>query len=349
MPSDTRTARALEAVAEHRNRFRSAVEAAHDQMAGYVAAHRARTNGHSQPVARELGRFAAGRIDSDRFGALFAESHCLSAETTERVERLVGVLAELLAEGDELFTCEVPAGGDLRAEVDRAIAHAGRLFGTVLAFQAMKTGIYRPDRHDPDVEAFPFARWNRSERLLGLPLIVEVSGADVRAESLAGYLDGWVAIVLVIRGTASPVPLVRLITPGTFVMQTGDVAELHAIGAPGGPAVAAVVTDGSARFVHDPRAVSSLGPRLAISHLPAAPKEPLGGRSAWQQAEELAQLQALAATGATWAPTLSPAATPPAVGNGGVVDVASVDRLAGWLLTTAGLEPVVGMPGGTRR
>ena len=85
MPSDTRTLRALGALTEHRNRFRSAVSAAHDQMAGYVAAHRARTSGHTQLVAKELGRFASGRIDSDRFGALFAEAHVLSAETTERV------------------------------------------------------------------------------------------------------------------------------------------------------------------------------------------------------------------------------------------------------------------------
>lgn len=346
MPSDTRTARALEALTEHRNRFRSAVAAAHDQMAGYVAAHRARTNGHSQVVARELGRFAAGRIDSDRFGALFAESHFLSAETTERVERLVGVLAELLAEGDELFTCDVPVGGDVRAEVDRAIAHAGRVFGTVLAFQALKTGVYRPDRYDPDIEAFPFARWNRSERLLALPLVVEVSGADVRAESLAGYVDGWMAIVLVVRGTTSPVPLVRLITPGTFVMQTGDVAELDSIGACGGPAVAAVVNDSSARFVHDPRAARSLGPRLTVTHLPAAPKEPLGGRSAWQQAEELAQLQALQHPGSTWTAAASPASGPAAVGNGTTIDAGSIDRLAGWLLSTAGLTPTEPGAGG---
>jgi hypothetical protein len=346
MPSDTRTARVLTALTEHRNRFRSAVAAAHDQMAGYVAAHRARTNGHSQVVARELGRFAAGRIDSDRFGALFAESHFLSAETTERVERLVGVLAELLAEGDELFTCEVPAGGDLRAEVDRAIAHAGRVFGTVLAFQALKTGVYRPDRYDPDIEAFPFARWNRSERLLGLPLVVEVSGADVRAESLAGYVDGWMAIVLVVRGTTSPAPLVRLITPGTFVIQTGDVAELDTIGACGGPAVAAVVNDTSARFVHDPRAARSLGPRLTVAHLPAAPKEPLGGRSAWQQAEELAQLQALQQSGSTWTAAASPASPPAGLGTAAPVDAGSIDRLAGWLLSSAGLSPIEPGSGG---
>ena len=128
MPSDSRTAHVLAALADQRTRFRSAVSAAHDQMAGYLAAHRARTHGHAQVVARELGRFAAGRIDAERFGAMFADAHSLTAENAERVERLVGVLAELLAEGDELFTCEVPAGGDLHADVERAIAQAGRVF-----------------------------------------------------------------------------------------------------------------------------------------------------------------------------------------------------------------------------
>ena len=158
MPSDARLPRALDALAEHRARYRSAVAAAHDQMAGYLAAHRARTHGHAQTAAKELGRFAAGRIDAERFGALFTESHALTVDTTERVERLVGVLAELLAEGDALFTCEVPPGGDVRAAVDGTIAQAGRVFGVVLAFQALKTGTYRPERHDAGVLAFPFAQ-----------------------------------------------------------------------------------------------------------------------------------------------------------------------------------------------
>jgi hypothetical protein len=168
-----------------------------------------------------------------------------------------------------LFSCEVPAGGDLRAEVERAIAHAGRVFGAVVAFQAMKTGVYRPERHDGDVTAFPFARWNRSERLLGLPLVIEVAGADVRAESLAEYIDGRMTIVVVIRDASSPAPLVRLITPGTFVMQTGDVRELAALASVDVPAVAAVVSEGCARFVHDPRTVASLGPRISVTHVPA--------------------------------------------------------------------------------
>jgi hypothetical protein len=354
MPSDTRTARALDALIEHRTRYRSAVSAAHDQMAAYLAAHRARTHGHAQTVARELGRFAAGRIDAERFSSVFAAAHVLTPETAERVERLVGVLAELLAEGDELFTCDVPPGGDLAGEVDRALARAGRVFGAVLAFQALKTGVHRPERHDADVDAFPFARWNRSERLLGFPLVVEVDGADAHGDALAAFADGRMAIVLVIRGASSPAPLVRLITPGTLVVQTSDVAELSRLSSSDAPAVAALVPATAACFVHDPRAGGALQSRLRVAQLPAAiPSQPLGGRSAWQQAEELAQLrslQALASVEPVLASAAAPASAPAGRSNGQAapVDEPSVDRLAGWLLAEAGLGVGAAAGGGGR-
>ena len=354
MPSDTRTARALGALTEQRNRFRSAVAAAHDQMAGYVAAHRARTTGQTQLVAKELGRFAAGRIDSDRFGALFAESHFLSAETTERVERLVGVLAELLAQGDELFTCEVPSGGNLHADVEQAIAQAGRVFAAVLAFQAVKTGTYRPERHDDDVQAFPFAKWNRSERLLGFPLVVEVDGADAHAEGLSDFIDGRMAIVLVIRGTSTPAPLVRLITPGTLVIQTNNVTELGALAVNDGPAIAGLVPANATRFVHDPQAARTKQARLRVTHVPLdPPRQPLGARSVWQQTEELAQLRTLEQLGRPEAVLASPNVLPAAVDTpsktaGAPLDDRDVDRLAGWLLAEAGLAASAAANGAAR-
>jgi len=334
----------LAALADHRSRFRSAVSAAHDQMAGYLAAHRARTHGHAQVVARELGRFAAGRIDAERFGALFADAHFLTPENAERIERLVGVLSELIASGDELFTCEVPPGGDLHAEVERAIAQAGRVFAAVLAFQAVKSGMYRADLHDEDMRAFPFAKWNRSERLLGMPLVVEVDGADARAEGLADYADGRMAIVLVIRGSSTPAPLVRLVTPGTLVVQAADVAELPPLATCEGAAIAALVPATAARFIHDPRAERSMQARLRVTHVPLdPPRHPLGARSVWQQAEELAQLRTLEQIGhpeAVVAPRSSAAAVQAVLTAGaGDPDERSVDRLAGWLLNEAGLAP----------
>jgi hypothetical protein len=354
MPSDARTAGALQALAEHRTRFRSAISAAHDQMAGYLAAHRARTHGHAQVVAKELGYFAAGRIDAERFGALFADAHSLSPESAERIERLVGVLAELIAEGDGLFTCDVPPGGELHAEVDRAFAQAGRVFAAVVAFQAIKTGTYRPARHDPDVDAFPFAKWNRSERLLGMPLVVEVDGADASAETLAGYLDGRTALVLVIRGASSPAPLVRLVTPGTLVIQTTDPADLGLLASFDRAAVAALVPSVAARFVHDPRAVRSMQARLRVTFVPPdVPARPLGPRSVWQQTEELAQLRTLEQLGRPEAVLASPNVLPAAVDTpaktaGAPLDDRDVDRLAGWLLAEAGLAASAAANGAAR-
>lgn len=353
MPSDARTAGALDALADHRTRFRSAISAAHDQMAGYLAAHRARTHGHAQIVARELGHFAAGRIDAERFGELFADAHFLTAENAERIERLVGVLAELLAEGKELFTCEVPKGGDLHAEVERAIAQAGRVFAAVLTFQAIKTGSYRADRHDDDVRAFPFAKWNRSERLLGFPLLVEVDGADAHAEGLSDYLDGRMMIVLVIRGSSTPAPLVRLITPGAFVMQASDVADLSVLSTYDGPAVAALVPPNATRFIHDPRAVRAMQARLRVTYVPLdPPHQPLGARSVWQQTEELAQLRTLEQLGRPEAvlatPPELPASGTVAKPTGGPLDERDIDRLAGWLLAEAGVAAPAAANGAAR-
>ena len=355
MPSDARTPHALEALVEHRARYRSAVATAHDQMAGYLAAHRARTYGRAQTAARELGRFAAGRIDADRFGALFTEPHALTADTTERVERLVGVLAALLAEGDALFVCDVAPGGDVRETVDRAIAHAGRVFGVVLAFQALKTGTYRPERHDAGVLAFPFAQWNRSERLLSLPLVVEIDGADLRADAFTDYLDGRVAIVVVVRGACAPAPLVRLVTPGMLVVQASDVAELRLVANHGGPAIAALVPSDAARFVHDPCAGQTLQTRLRVAAIPSEPpRHPLGGRSVWQQREELAQLRSLAELREIQPATVttSPAAAvvPTTASDPRLVPAndGDVDRLTSWLLTEAGLGTPVTGGGGER-
>jgi hypothetical protein len=354
MPSDARTAGALEALAGHRSQFRSAVSAAHDQMAGYLAAHRARTHGHAQVVARELGQFAAGRIDTERFGALFADAHFLTPENAERIERLVGLLAELLAEQDELFTCDVPPGGNLHSDVERAIAQAGRVFAAVLAFQAIKNGTYRAERHDEDVRGFPFSKWNRSERLLGFPLVVEVDGADAHAEGLADYIDGRMAIVLVIRGSSTPAPLVRLISPGTFVLQTNDVAELGALAHCDAPVVAALVGPNATRFIHDPRAARSAQARLRVTYVPLdPPRQPLGARSVWQQTEELAQLRTLEQLGRPEAVLASPNVLPAAVDTpsktaGAPLDDRDVDRLAGWLLAEAGLAASAAANGAAR-
>jgi hypothetical protein len=127
---------------------------------------------------------------------------------------------------------------------------------------------------------------------------VSVAGADLDATSLVEALDGAAKVVLLVRGPATPAPLVRLVTPGTFVLENAGPTDLRAFANAEGPAVAALFEDASddvATFVHDPGAGSTLTARLVVRRLPpVGTRSPVGGWSSAQQAEELGQLAALA-------------------------------------------------------
>lgn len=378
MPSDERVQPALDALAAGRERFRAAMTEALDQIRGYLATHATGAGDRATLALAELGAFAGGRIDGGRFATLLTEQRVLDGEAEAGVRRCADVLASLLARGDEPFVREVPAGGDLRQVVDGALADAGRAFGAALAFQALRTGVYRSEQHEPLLHAFPFARWNRGERLLAPPLVVLVDGADLRAGALSEFLDGRERLVLLVRGACTPAPLARMVAPGIFVLQAATETELAGLAAFDGPGVAALVPPAAARFVHDPLGDRDGGRRLTVTHVPAeAPRTPVGGWSVWQQREELAQLAMLdamdaalgAAAGAEAVPapapemaqafaapatapsdTLTAGAGPPiaaaAGAAGGAPPVAgdglAVRVLADWLLAQAGLP--VGPP-----
>ncbi|MBK6307526.1 MAG: hypothetical protein IPF47_18080 [Gemmatimonadetes bacterium] len=118
---------------------------------------------------------------------------------------------------------------------------------------------------------------------------------DLHIGGLADYLDGREKLVLVVRGASPPAPLVRLITPGTMVLQTSDDSGLDLVATTSGTAVAALVPAEAARFLHDPAQGREPWQRLTVWHMPPAPKNALGGLSAWQMQEDLRQLEALAA------------------------------------------------------
>ena len=375
MPSDERVQpderlqRALDAMVRGRETFRTAVAEALEQIRGHLAAHATRADDRAALAAAELGAFAGGRIDGSRFAALTTDGRVLDDDAAATMRRCADVLAELVAAGDAPFACEVAPGDDLRRVVDGALADAGRAFGAVLVFQALRTGVYRSEQHEPLLRAFPFARWNRGERLLAPPLVIVVNGADLRADALAEYLDGRQKLVLLVRGACTPAPLVRMVTPGIFVLQAAAETELAGLAAFDGPGVAALVPEPVARFAHDPLGADTGGRRLTVTHLPAeAPRAAVGGWSVWQQREELAQLAALelllttqaatlatpdsptpsAPTPAAAAPATPPVVTPPAVtapvaavGGAGAPaargDELAVTVLADWLLAQAGL------------
>ncbi|MFL5386447.1 MAG: hypothetical protein ACJ8GN_28340 [Longimicrobiaceae bacterium] len=338
MPSDDRAVRALAALKAPRAAFTAPVADAVEEVRAYLAAHRPAFDGRAAETARvELGPFAGGRIDAARFGALFTGGAPLDPVSLLRVENALGVLARVAAAGDSLFRVELEPGADLRLAVARALAHAGRAFAAAQVVARIRAG-----RADDGAarEGFPFRRWNRAERQIAPPLVVELDGADLHPAGLADFMDGAVKLVLVVRGPMPPAPLVRLVTPGVWVAQTDDLATLEALAAAPGPAVAALVPEGAARFVHDPAGGTTVVRRLRVDFVPEnGETAALGGLSAFQRHEELAWLRELATAPAAGpapqvdaAPAAGPVPTP--AGAPGT----DVERLASWLVRQAGLE-----------
>lgn len=339
MPSDDLSARALAALKGPRAAFTAPVANAVEQVRAWLAAHRPVFDGRAAESARvALGPFAGGRIDAARFGALFSGGPALDAVSLVRVEDALAVLTRVSAAGDALFRVELEPGGDLRLAVGHALAYAGRAFAAAQVVARIRAG--RPADGVATHEGFPFRRWNRAERQIAPPLVVELHGADLHPAALADFLDGAIRIVLVVRGPMPPAPLVRLVTPGVYVAQTDDPARLDALAAAPGPGIAALVPQGAARFVHDPAAGATLGRRLRVDFVPDNGEvAALGGVSPFQQHEELAWLRELAT-----APAAGPAGPPlaaPAAGPGvppGDPPEAQVAALAAWLVRQAGLE-----------
>jgi hypothetical protein len=176
-------------------------------------------------------------------------------------------------------------------------------------------------------EGFPVKLWNRAEHKIAPPLVVEVSGEDLAVGGLSEFLDGGQKIVLVVDGPAPPAALVRLVTPGVMVVQTDDPAELSVLNGVECPAIAALLPEGAAKFVHDPSKGSALSERLQVSFIPETePTRPVGRLTAFQQAEELRHLRDLA-----------PAVETEEVAEP-VVPATPPDRLAAFLLHQADLS-----------
>ena len=340
MPSDERTTRtpALpQALSGARETFRAAVAAAAEQVRGYVAAHSAPADGAAERAAHELGPFAVGRLDPARFGALFNGAEPLDARSLETLGHAYRVLAEVASAGDDLFAAAVPAGADLRDAAVRALARPGRAFGAARVVELVRSGRFLEAEHQAYLESFPPVLWTRAERLLAPPLVLEVGGADLQVGGLGDLLQGAQKIALLVRAPAPPAPLVRLITPRTFVLQAHDAGSLAALAPVAGAAVAAVMPASSVAFVHDPAAGASLPTRLSLGALPAeGPRAAIGHYGLAQQAEELDQLTALAHLTATALPGVN-GSVPAGVQ---AVSATTADKLAAWLLQQAALPAV---------
>lgn len=295
MPSDPRSNQALDALAEPIEAFRSTLANTSEQIRLLIST-RVETNGSSVGVARaELGDFAAGRIDPGRMAKLLSLVERPTLAHGEVVKRALEVCNELLERRENLFRVTVDEGEDLYAAVGRAFAEIGKAFSVTRVVELVAQDEYRDDEHAALLEGHPFENWSREERKVELALVVRVAGPDLRVGGLADYLDRSLKLVLVVDGEAPPAALVRLITPAAFVMQTTDVQELESVARHKGTAVVALVPDTVAQFRHDPNGGPSLADRMVITYLPEKNPRRLGCSSAYQQQQELDQLEALAA------------------------------------------------------
>ena len=335
MPSDEQMGIALRALAGPIERYRSAVVTTVEELRGYLSTHRRSGNNGDRSVAAGLGEFAAGRIDFDRFASIVNETRGEGdPEALGRVEKAFDVLRSVAAGGDDVFYVKVKPGTRLRDAVADRWAEVGRAFTAARVAAMAQAGSLSVT--DEQFRRLEFESWNPAEREHSPPLIVELDGADLHAGDLTEFLDGSVKIVLLVNGDAAPAPLVRLITPSTFVMQTNGENGLDRFSAAVGPAVAAVMPDSAARFIHDPAAGDRPADRLEILYMPEeGPKRAVGGMSVRQQNDELEQLRELAGEPCEMVASGDGAAPAPASRP-----MTSVDKLAAWLLSRTDLKDV---------
>lgn len=334
MPSDPRTTRAIAALAQPIAEFRTLVEGALGQADAFLAAHGASDEDQAERARAELGAFAGARVNAPAFATLFPKARRVDAAALDALRRAVAVLQSIRDQGDALFTVDVPAGASLGTAVNAALSAAGRAFGAVMLAELVRGGRYQRAEHDRLLDAVEFHTWTKTERRCAPPLVIEVDGADLHASALAEFADGREKLVLVVRGSCAPAPLARCITPGTFVLQTADGSGLDRVSSFDGPAIAAMVPEGAAVFLHDPLGGREAWQRLTVQHLPEPPRRAIRGISAFQMGQDLSLLGDLART-----PFAVPAAgAAGAAGTPAVGAADAVDRIASWLLTQSGLN-----------
>ncbi len=324
MPSDlsssTLVRQAQEALAPVQRSFRAAVESALARGEAWWTEQGASDTDRDARMSAELGLFAKGHLDPHRFAALFAHPQAFTPDVRKEMKRALEELRESAATV-EVMTESVDAGGSLAETIDDALAQAGRAFAAVRVIDRVRAN----SGSEPlAVTHLPFRSWTRVERRYAPPIVVAVAGSDLHAATLGDYTDGGLKIVLVVDGACPPAALVRLVTPGTFVMQACDAASLERLAQFDGPGIAAIMPESAACFTHDPQGGLEPWQRLSIERLPSPPFARVPGMSARQLTEDLRQLQALAA--APEGRAMPPGAPASAEAPG------AVDQLAAWLL-----------------
>lgn len=362
MPSEAagRVEGALRIVEPRIRAFHAAIADAEREVADEIARRASADDVNAEQALAQLGPFAIGRIDPERFARLLGVGGApLTPEAIDVLGRADAILKGL---GPDLarHVVRVEAGGDVRDAVKDALAGFGRAYGAARAVELARAGIFDEARHGHLLGPLPFRLWNRAERHLAPPLVVSVRGDDCLPAGLGEFLDGDLVLVLVVAGPTTPAPLARLVTPGTYVVQTADPAALDRVVETGHPAVALLFDEerpGQAWFVHDPDRGATTWERLSVQRMPS--EADVGpGRRAPVWLEELEHLRALAERPPAPSPNGSDGAAvrldtgAVAVGRRGVDGSGTVgaaaasrdtapdpaDRLAAWLLARTDLS-----------
>ena len=269
-------------------------------------------------------------INVDRIKDLVIAEPVQDRAFAQKIEKAIATFDELAKAEHEFFVTRVEPGGSLYDTVKSALGRTGRAFGAARLVHAVQSGRSAQGQNGA-LASFPFDKWNANERKTAPPLIVEVQGDDLRPASLAEFMDGTQKIVLVVQGVCTPAPLVRLVSPGTFVIQCENVANLARFAEFDGPGIAAIVPNDCALFAHDPQAGRQAGDRINVTHLPKPKaRRPVAGLSSAQQMEELQILATLVEVPrrASTAKAEDAKAEDP------------VDKLAAWLMTQADISDI---------
>ncbi|MBT8053807.1 MAG: hypothetical protein HKN57_08355 [Xanthomonadales bacterium] len=291
MPSEDRTAIALEAIRPRTELYHSAVATTLEQVSGLLAG----TGESPEDQSIALGDFARGHVNVERFSTFTRGSAKIDPSAEQPMRAAQQALNELLRKGNSLFVLKLMEGANLGVQVAKRLATIGTAFSAAHVIELARRGQFSEDRHAFLLDGLAFSDWSQAERALAPGLVIELDGADFIPALVAPYLDAGMKIAFVVDGDAPAAALSRLVTPGVFVQQTSDESGLDAFTAWEGTAVAALLPKGAAAFVHDPEAGETTYERFTTLELPGEiRKRAIGGISVFQQAQDLQLLQTLA-------------------------------------------------------
>ena len=171
MPSDAPTAevtladRALQALESRVGAFHSSVATAEEEIRNFVTHHRGANEYRAEQALMELGPFAIGRIDPEKFAVFMGSQEELGDEAEGVLDRAEQILTSYSTSMD-FHNVVVETGGDLRDAVKGALDHVGQVFGASRAVELARSGLFDAEQHNHFLGQLSFRKWNRAERQL---------------------------------------------------------------------------------------------------------------------------------------------------------------------------------------